>query len=206
MIALRSVTKSYGSLLLFKDVTVRFDAGRVHLVTGRNGSGKSTLLRLVGGLSDCTAGEIAFDDEDARMGFLGHATFLYPGLTALENLTFWQRAAGLSARRDDLLDMLDHVHLLPFAHCRAGVFSRGMAQRLSLARVLLLRPGILLLDEPETGLDTASRQLLATEVERARERGACVLWVSHQEEAQPLADTIWEVRGHAVAPAGEGAC
>ncbi len=206
MIALHHVTKSYGPLILFKDVSARFEKGRVHLVAGRNGCGKSTLLRLMGGLSACTSGDVVLDAEEPRTGYLGHATFLYPGLTAMENLAFWQRAAGLPVRREELLDMLEHVNLLPFAHSRAGVFSRGMAQRLSLARVLLTRPGILLLDEPETGLDAASRQMLAAEVDDARRRGACVLWVSHQEAARDLADVVYEVRGHGLVPAGEGAC
>ena len=194
MITLKHVSKSFAARLLFRDVTASFASGAVHLVLGRNGSGKSTLLRLIGGLSRVTSGEIAFARDDARIGYLGHATFLYPNLTAYENLAFWQKAYGQSAQEQAILKMLAHVGLAPFAHSRVGVFSRGMAQRLSLARVLLLRPDIYLLDEPETGLDKTSRVLLQDEILKARAGNACILWVSHLAEEQGLADTICTVQ------------
>ncbi len=197
MIELTHVNKSYGALLLLKDVSAAFAKGRVYLVTGRNGSGKSTLLRLIGGLSQPDSGTIACSKDDARTGYLGHATFLYPNLTAVENLSFWQKAYGMKSSEEDIMAMLERVGLLPFAHTHAGVFSRGMAQRLSLARVLLLKPDILLLDEPETGLDAASRTLLSREVGLAKDRGACVLWVSHAKaEDRYRADAVFEVAEH----------
>ncbi len=194
MITLKHVSKSFASRLLFRDVTASFASGAVHLILGRNGSGKSTLLRLIGGLSRVTSGSIVFAREDARIGYLGHATFLYPNLTAYENLAFWQKAYGQSAQEQAILKMLAHVGLTPFAHSRVGVFSRGMAQRLSLARVLLLRPDIYLLDEPETGLDKTSRVLLQDEILKARADNACILWVSHLAEGQSLADSICTVQ------------
>lgn len=195
MIELKHVTKSFGSTILFKDVTASLHGGRVYLVTGRNGSGKSTLLRLIGGLTQPTMGEVVFTDDNARLGYLGHATFLYPNLTAVENLAFWQRACGQTVSTQAVMSMLDHVGLAPFAHTKAAVFSRGMAQRLSLARVLLLQPDIVLLDEPETGLDALSRVLLEDEVASARKRGACVLWVSHQAVERSRADAVFELSG-----------
>lgn len=209
MIELKSVCKTYGARTLFKNVTASFAGGSVHLVTGRNGSGKSTLLRMIGGLSRVDSGEIAFADEDAVVGYLGHRTFLYPNLTAHENLVFWQRAYGRGADSQSVDRMLVHVGLAAHAHTRAGVFSRGMSQRLSLARVLLLAPPVLLLDEPETGLDTASRRLLLDEIDRARARGACVLWVSHLADGDGLADRVFEVRDRKlleVETAREGTC
>ncbi len=210
MIVLSHVSKSYGSLLLFEDVNAAFDAGHVHLVTGRNGSGKSTLLRMIAGLCGCTSGSITFSREDIRTGYLGHSTFLYPGLSALDNLAFWQKTAGLPAPRKHLLDALDHVGLLPFAHTRTAVFSRGMAQRLSLARVLLTVPDIFLLDEPETGLDSLSRTLLQYEVIRAAKRGACVLWVTHQCSMDTGSAIVYTVRNRglyvAADPGGRVLC
>lgn len=223
MIELRKVGKSFASRVLFKNVTATLKAGRVHLLTGSNGSGKSTLLRMIAGLTRPTAGEIVLEDEDVLMGYLGHSTFVYGNLTAVENLAFWQRAYGQTADERDILSMLAHVGLAPFAHTRAGVFSRGMTQRLALARVLLLKPAVYLLDEPETGLDKASRELLHDEMKRARDNGACVVWVSHLARETSLADMEFELSqktlvekalaetpsvGHVVqaAAAGEDAC
>lgn len=193
MIRLSHLSKAYGARLLFRDVSARFAEGAVHLITGRNGSGKSTLLRLVGGLSRPTSGEVLFARDDLSTGYLGHATFLYPGLTAVENLAFWQKAYGRPADRREIAAMLERVGLTAFAHTRCAVFSRGMAQRLSLARVLLLAPDICLLDEPETGLDAASRKILEDEILAARDRGACVLWVSHATPARVRPDAVFHL-------------
>ena len=174
-IELRKVAKTFGAKLILRDATCRFDAGTVSLITGENGAGKSTLLRSI--------------------GYLGHSTFLYPALTALENLAFWQKACGLASDRKTLTDMLGHVGLARHALTRAGVFSRGMKQRLSLARVLLQKPGILLLDEPGTGLDAASHGLLDEEIRNAAARGACVIAVSHDvEHDRALADAVYVIR------------
>lgn len=217
MIELRKVGKSFASRVLFKNVTATLEAGRVHLLTGGNGSGKSTLLRMIAGLTRPTAGEIVLEDEDVLMGYLGHATFTYGNLTAVENLAFWRRAYGQAASEKDILSMLAHVGLAPFAHTRAGVFSRGMTQRLALARVLLLKPAVYLLDEPETGLDKASRELLHDEMKKARDNGACVVWVSHLARDTRLADVEYELTQKTLVErpleardqtlvAGEGAC
>ena len=194
-ITLKQLGKNFALRILFKNVSASFAAGAIHLVIGKNGSGKSTLLRMVGGLVRPSSGEILFADDNALVGYLGHSTFVYPNLTARENLLFWQRAYNQPASEKDVLAMLAHVGLAAFADTRAGIFSRGMTQRLSLARVLLLRPSICLFDEPETGLDKTSREMLYHEMKMARDRGACVLWVSHLAGDTNLADMVHEVRG-----------
>ncbi|MDR2695401.1 MAG: ATP-binding cassette domain-containing protein, partial [Deltaproteobacteria bacterium] len=113
----------------------------------------------------------------------GHATFIYPGLTALENLAFWKDAQGLRLAEAELLALLERVGLERNAHERAGIFSRGMAQRLNLARALLPDPELLLLDEPGTGLDSRAAELLREEIVRAGRRGAGVVWISHDVAA-----------------------
>ncbi|MBR5050931.1 MAG: ATP-binding cassette domain-containing protein, partial [Desulfovibrio sp.] len=92
MIALKHVAKTFGARLILRDCTAEFSEGSVSLLTGENGAGKSTLLRIVAGLSQPSSGHVAFAPEDPSIGFLGHQTFLYPALTALENLAFWQKA------------------------------------------------------------------------------------------------------------------
>jgi len=106
-----------------------------------------------------------------------------------------------------LLGLLDRVGLKGFALEAAGTFSRGMAQRLSLARVLLVEPRLVFLDEPSTGLDTASQALLHAELEAARNRGAGIVWISHDLDRDlNKADAVLQLSGRAMAffgPAGE---
>ncbi len=192
MLRLENLAKLYGLKVVFKGVSCRFTAGSITLLAGGNGAGKSTLLRIIAGLSRPSAGEVIFDgtgaggvarEDGPRLAYLGHATFVYPGLSALENLQFWARAHGLRPSRAELLALLEHVGLAAHAEERAGVFSRGMAQRLNLARVLL--------DEPGTGLDVNSMALVRREMLAARERGACVIVVSHDLAGDsPLADRL----------------
>ncbi|MDE7241710.1 MAG: ABC transporter ATP-binding protein [Desulfovibrio sp.] len=219
--ALEGVSKRFGAARVLRKVDASFPAGAVTLVIGGNGAGKSTLLKIMAGLSRPSSGRLArgagADGGEARLGYVGHATFLYPGLTALENLAFWRTAHRLPLDGAALLALLARVGLAAHAHERARVFSRGMAQRLNLARVLMLAPDILLLDEPMTGLDAPSRELLRREIAAARAAGACVALVSHDLEGDgPLADRVLALASGAVAyegpaaaffaRAGEGPC
>lgn len=189
MLRLDRVGKLYGVKVVFREVSCALAAGSVSLLVGGNGAGKSTLMRIMAGLSRPSVGTV--ERAESSMGYLGHATFLYPGLSALENLAFWRTAHGLRQGQRELLALLERVGLASHAHERAGVFSRGMAQRLNLARVLMLAPDLLLLDEPGTGLDAASLALLRQEVRAARQRGACVVVVSHDLAGDaPLADRL----------------
>lgn len=206
MLELARVAKVYGVKVVFKEVSCRLAAGSVTLLVGANGAGKSTLMRVMAGLSRPSAGA-ARTALGARTGYVGHATFLYPGLTALENLAFWSRACGLGLSGDALASALARVGLAAHAHERAGVFSRGMAQRLNLARALMQEPDILLLDEPGAGLDAASLTLLRHEIAAARRRGACVVCISHDLAGDaPLADRLLALAGRRLAydgpPAG----
>lgn len=199
LLTLEKVAKLYGNKLVFKGISFELPEGAVAIVAGPNGAGKSTLLRLVAGLETPTAGEVTATVAPGEIGYLGHATFLYPQLTALENLEFWSRFNGLRPTKKMLHSALERVDLAYAGQERAGRFSRGMAQRLSLARVFLLEPRLLLLDEPGTGLDVRSKSILAREITAAKARGASVLWVSHSlEQDLALADIVLAI--------GEGRC
>ncbi len=182
VLELHKVTKFFGQRCILKDVTLSLYAGSITLLMGANGAGKSTLLRIMAGLAKPCFGDVHRHVQEQALGYLGHATFVYPALTAKENLLFWAHMYGLP-RSDStakaLEDVLTRVQLLPFAEEKAGVFSRGMAQRLNLARILLLQPKLWLLDEPSTGLDVHSSQLLRQEVQKAQEGGAAIVWISH---------------------------
>ena len=178
LVHLTSVAHFYNSRLIFKDVTLAFGTGEVSLLTGANGAGKSTLLKIIAGLVKPSNGTVTLKD-DLTIGMVGHKSFLYPAMTALENLRFWAEMHGRNFSEKKLGAALERVNLAPFCDEKAGTFSRGMAQRLSLARVFLLSPDLLLLDEPGTGLDTQSSDTLYGEIAEAKKRGASVVWISH---------------------------
>ena len=190
MLRLENLAKLYGLKVVFKGVSCRFTAGSITLLAGGNGAGKSTLLRIIAGLSRPSAGEVIFDgtgaggvarEDGPRLAYLGHATFVYPGLSALENLQFWARAHGLRPSRAELLALLERLAVVQAEH----------QKRLNLARVLLLEADLVLLDEPGTGLDVNSMALVRREMLAARERGACVIVVSHDLAGDsPLADRL----------------
>ena len=186
LLEMKGVAKAFGPRLLFRHVDVSLMPGTLSLLAGPNGAGKSTLMRVMAGLTRPDTGTVERRVEETRLGYMAHAPFLYPGLSALENLVFWARAASLSHVPERVQTALETVGLTRHAHERAGIFSRGMAQRLNLARLLLAEPDLILLDEPATGLDTASRRMLLEQMLKARERGAAILWISHdvQEDAR----------------------
>lgn len=181
LLELTKVSKINGSRLLFRNLDLCLRAGESSLLTGSNGAGKSTLLKIIAGLAHPTTGSVK-RKEGLRLSYLGHATFLYPGLTAIENLSFWQKAAWPDLELK-LEEALDGVGLLPYAHEYAGNFSRGMAQRLNFARALLASPELLLLDEPFTGIDEHSRQMIVKELRRRQNDGAGILMVTHDPGA-----------------------
>ncbi len=173
------VGKFFGSRLVLRDVTVSARAGEALLVVGGNGAGKTTLLKIMAGLCRASAGSVEVRVEPDASAYLGHATFLYPRLSAVANLLFWGRMYGLAPTRADMEAVLQRVGLSRVGDEPAGTFSRGMAQRLNLARVFLIKPKLVFLDEPGTGLDPASQDLLRREIEALKASGAAIVWVSH---------------------------
>ncbi|MFW5836856.1 MAG: ABC transporter ATP-binding protein [Desulfovibrionaceae bacterium] len=179
VLRLAGVGKAFGLRAALKDVSLELAAGEILLAAGPNGAGKSTLLRIMAGLSEPTAGTCETDLPPGEIGYLGHETFIYPRLTALQNLAFWARMQGVSLDQGELLSRLSEVGLAGFGHERPQVFSRGMVQRLALARVFLSEPRLIFLDEPSTGLDAQSTSLLHGRIGEAARQGASVVWVSH---------------------------
>lgn len=206
LVSCTGVAKFYGHKLVFKGVSLAVLPGEIWLLAGENGAGKSTLLRLLAGLARPDAGEVERGAPAGGIGLLGHETFIYPHLSALDNLRFWAGLHGCAADRDALLAILSRVNLAAVAEENAGRFSRGMAQRLALARVLLLSPELLLLDEPGTGLDVRSRAMLDREIVAARERGAGLVWVSHHVARDlAMADKVLHLKGGHAAFSGPAA-
>jgi heme exporter protein A len=206
LVRLRRVCRFYGERAVLRNIDLELVPGQVTLVVGPNGAGKSTLLRLIAGLLPPSEGEVETELPPGGIGYLGHKTLIYPKLSARANLAFWQSMFGQP--RDDaaVTAVLSRVGLAGFADEEAGVFSRGMSQRLSLARVFLTAPKLLLLDEPASGLDPASAVWLRREIRAVAEAGASVAWVSHNIVADLAAcDRVVRLDGHRVAYDGPAA-
>ena len=206
LLEVKGVAKAFGPRLLFRRVDAALMPGTLSLLAGANGAGKSTLMRVMAGLTRADAGTVSLNIPEEKLGYMAHATFLYPGLTAHENLMFWARAAGLDDAAARVKNALETVGLSRHAEERAGIFSRGMAQRLNLARLILTDPKLILLDEPATGLDVASRRMLLDLMLEARSRGAAILWISHDiEEDARHADFVFTLKDRALTMTAGGA-
>ena len=188
-VAGEGVGKRFGRAIALREVDFEVHAGDCLALLGPNGAGKSTLLRLVAGLARPSSGKLQVlgaapgtSTARAKIGYIGHATLLYPTLTARENLVFAARMYGTEDPVGRADRLLDEEGLNPVAHRKAGDFSRGMSQRLSIARSLVHDPKVLLLDEPFTGLDRGSAERLQTRIAALRDQGRALLLVSHEVE------------------------
>ncbi|HVN40513.1 MAG TPA: heme ABC exporter ATP-binding protein CcmA [Myxococcota bacterium] len=191
------LAKRFGRHAALRDIRFEVAAGSALAVLGANGAGKTTLLRLVAGLARPSAGTLTVGgvpatrpESRARIGYAGHATWLYPALTARENLWFAARLHGVADARERIAALLDEEALTDAAELPAGALSRGMAQRLSLARALVHRPALLLLDEPFDGLDSPAAERLVARLRALRAGGHTLLLVTHDpRRAAALCDT-----------------
>jgi len=187
-IELRGLVRRFGERTVLRDVSVSVPAGASLAVLGRNGAGKSTLLRILGTLLRPHGGEVRVLGEAlprrafavrGRLGFLGHEPLLYRDLSGRENLGYHARLHGVPSRRVE--EVLDAVGMRERAEEPVRLLSRGMVQRLAVCRVVLHRPGLLLLDEPLANLDPAATELVAPLIGRAS--GATRILTSHDPRA-----------------------
>ena len=191
------LAKRFGRHAALRGIGFEVPAGSALAVLGANGAGKTTLLRLVAGLARPSAGTLTVGgvpatrpESRARIGYAGHATWLYPALTARENLWFAARLHGVADARERIAALLEEEALADVAELPAGALSRGMAQRLSLARALVHRPALLLLDEPFDGLDAPAAERLVARLRALRAGGHTLLLVTHDpRRAAALCDT-----------------
>ncbi len=192
------MSRFFGRVRALDSVSLAIEAGTSTALMGPNGAGKTTLLRLCATLLLPTSGEVRILGLDphrdglelrSRIAVLSHDSNLYGDLSARENLLFTARLYGLQDRRRRIDEIIERIGLRADARRPVRNFSRGMQQRCALARVLLLRPHLLLLDEPATGLDVAARGTLYDIVRDLRNTGTTVVVTTHDvREGQQLCD------------------
>ncbi len=188
VIRLRDVRKVFGPHAVLESVSLEVRRGEAVALLGGNGAGKTTLLKIVATVLRPTAGLVSVGDRDAvrdaegvrrQIGFAGHGAWVYDDLTATENLRFWATLGGRAASDAELAAALAAVDLDRVGAARVRTFSAGMKRRLSLARLTLFQPAVLLLDEPFGGLDQRAKKWLEGQLEAFKGRGGAVLMATH---------------------------
>jgi heme ABC exporter ATP-binding subunit CcmA len=184
----RDARKTFEFKPVLRGVTLSVPTGATVALLGPNGAGKTTLLRILATLTCPSAGEVTIDGLDLRreaqvirqrIGYLGHQPLLYEELTAAENLDFFARMYGIRHRQARVGSLLERVGLRAKAKDRARDLSRGQSQRLALARALLHEPSLLLLDEPDSGLDEQGIALLEEILRERSAAGQTAIFTTH---------------------------
>lgn len=197
-LAIDRVSKFYGHFPALRNIQLEIAAGSTVALLGRNGAGKTTLLRILAGLSKPSEGSVRVRGADVRevqnrrrIGILGHGISLYDELSAAENLSVFARLYGYADPAKRAAEWLERVGLDRVRDGLVREFSRGMRQRLAVARAFLHDPEILLFDEPFTALDDRAITVLQTLINDAHARGRTIIMSTHQlREALMLATHV----------------
>ena len=185
----RALDKTFGTIPILRGVNLVVPGGAAAMVIGRNGAGKSTLVTILAGLSAPTGGEALLFGTASRtlepkarqrLSIVTHQSFLYPSLTARENLEFYADLYKVAEARVEIQRWIDRVGLASAIDARVRTFSRGMEQRLTLARAMLPRPDVLLMDEPFAALDADGVALVSDILREAIARGCAIVLTAHQ--------------------------
>jgi heme exporter protein A len=187
-VLVRGLRKVYGQVEALCGVDLSMGPGVFLTIFGPNGAGKTTLMKVLSTLTRPTEGSASVAGKDVvrdagevrkRVGVISHNTYLYPQLTGIENLEFYARMYQVKDGRERATALLTKMGLVKRMHDRVGTYSRGMQQRLSVARALLHDPELLLLDEPYTGLDQHASRVLAAVLEGLRDGTRTVIMTTH---------------------------
>lgn len=197
-VAIEGVWKFFGDYPALRDISFNVAGGACLALLGRNGAGKTTLLRILGGLSKAAKGRVTILGQDARaevtrrrIGLLGHGIGVYEELSAFENLRLFGRLYGVRDPRRAAMEWLERAGLERVSDGLVREFSRGMRQRLAVARAFLHSPELLLLDEPFTALDDRAIKVLQDLLKAHLAQGRSIIMSTHQlREALELATDV----------------
>jgi heme ABC exporter ATP-binding subunit CcmA len=187
-LAIRQIAKSFGQHRVLDALDLELKPGELLCLLGRNGAGKTTLLRILAGLLKPETGSVWLNNQQidyaesharSNIGLVMHQPFLYEHLTGIENLRFYARLYQLADDETALEAALAQVGTQRFARKPVRAYSRGMKQRLTIARALLHSPRILLLDEPYTGLDLQGSQTFNQLMLEQKQQGCIILMTTH---------------------------
>ena len=187
----QGLTKSFGNHRALRGIDLEVRQEESVVIFGPNGAGKTTLIKVLATIMNPSSGTVLIDglslknnaeEVRRRIGVVTHQTFLYSNLTAYENLEFYSRMYDVPRRKERVYEVAAMVGMTSRLHDRVGTLSRGMQQRLSIARSLLHKPAIMLLDEPEMGLDQQAISMLWKALETEGEGKQTIILTTHNLE------------------------
>ena len=197
---MNGLTRRFGHVRALRGISFTLAKGDALAIFGPNGAGKTTLLRMLAGILRPDTGTIHINGEPLvrgetvqrrRIGLISHQSLCYDGLTASENLEFYAKLYGLDRPKDRAMGALENVGLADRSTTTAATMSRGMLQRLAIARALLHDPDLVLLDEPFTGLDQRAAAALRGQLETLRAHHRTIVIVTHNlDEGLELASHV----------------
>jgi heme ABC exporter ATP-binding subunit CcmA len=191
IVEIKGLSRSFGKIVALDNLDLVIREGEFLTVFGPNGAGKTTLIGILSALVKPTSGRILFSGQPIQsnsnqlrrsIGVIEHQPLLYTQLTARENLRFFGKMYGVDRLEERIDQVLGDIDLLHRSHDLTGTFSRGMTQRLSIARAMLHQPSIYLLDEPYSGLDQHSADTLRDLLARLKGEGKTILMTTHNLE------------------------
>ncbi|MFJ5757964.1 ABC transporter ATP-binding protein [Neobacillus sp. NPDC093182] len=209
MIEIKKLTKQADNKLILRGIDLSITQGETVAILGPNGAGKSTLLKVLATLIKPTSGLVKINGLDLKkdhievkkmFGYLPHSSLLYDHYTPLENLVFFGNLYGVKDVENRARKLVNEVGLSFFINEPVKNFSRGMIQRIAIARAIIHEPKIMLLDEPHTGLDQGAITILNNVVLSMKEKGCTTLIVTHDfKQAAAICDRIIIVKNGKIA-------
>ncbi|MEH7354137.1 heme ABC exporter ATP-binding protein CcmA [Neobacillus drentensis] len=200
MIEIKKLTKQADNKLILRSVDLSIKKGETVAILGPNGAGKSTLLKVLATLIKPTSGHVLVNGLDLKknqieikklLGYLPHSSLLYDHYSPLENLVFFGNIYGVKDVEQKAIKLVKEVGLSFFLNEPVKNFSRGMIQRIAIARAIVHDPEVLLLDEPHTGLDQGAISILNNVIVSMKEKGATTLMVTHDfKQAAEICDRV----------------